>query len=538
MTGARPGGDVNDADGAVGCGAGVGAAASETVPSPGAAPVQGTAQAQETASGAEPTVGLANRAARGAAVTLAGQIVRMVLQLAAVVVLARLLAPRDYGLLAMVLVVVGIGEIFRDFGLTNAVLRAPVITAAEQRGLFWVSTAIGLGLSVLVFASAPLVAMIFGQPALVAMTRVLSLTFVVNGLATQYRADLTRRLRYVQLAISDVAGQAAGLCVAIGLAADGAGRWALVAQQLVGLTTVLVLVAVFAGWWPGLPRRGSGVGHFVRLGSNLAATTFIYYIGNNLDTITIGLRFPSSSLGLYNRGFQLLMTPLNQLRVPATDVALPVFARLGDDYARAAEFLKRGQLAFGYTIVPVMAAVVGAAGPIVAVLLGPRWSGVTPILALLAVAAACQTLAYVGFWVYVSRGLAAQLFRYTLLTLVLQLVCIVAGSIWGVVGVAAGYATAAVLEWPLSLMWLSRLTPLPVRSLMAAAGRILLCAAPAGAVAALGAAALRSTSDVLAALVAVLSVALTYAVAGLVSVTVRSDLRAVGDFTHRMIRRS
>ena len=500
----------------------------------------GRATAPETTSGSttEPTTGLANRAARGAAVTLVGQVARMVLQLGAVVVLARLLAPRDYGLLAMVLVVVGIGEIFRDFGLTNAVLRAPVITPAEQRGLFWVSTAIGFGLSVIVFAGAPLVAAVFGQPPLVAMTRVLSLTFLINGLAAQYRADLTRRLRYAQLAISDVAGQAAGLGVAIALAADGAGRWALVVQQLVALTTMLVLVAAFAGWWPGLPRRRSGVGHFVRLGSNLAATTFVYYIGNNLDTITIGLRFPSSSLGLYNRGFQLLMTPLNQLRVPATDVALPVFARLGDDYARAAEYLKRGQLAFGYTIVPAMAAVVGAAGPIVAVLLGPRWTGVTPILALLAVAAACQTLAYIGFWVYVSRGLATQLFRYTVLTLFLQLVCITVGSIWGVVGVAAGYASAAVLEWPLSLMWLSRLTPIPVGALMAAAGRILGCAVPAGAVAAAVAAGLRSTSEVLAAVVAVVAVVLAYAVAALVSVTVRSDLRAVGDFTRRMARRS
>ena len=179
---------------------------------------------------------------------------------ASVVVLARLLAPRDYGLLAMVLVVVGIGEIFRDFGLTNAVLRAPTLTQAEQRGLFWVSTAIGLGLTAVVFAAAPLVAAVFGQPPLTAMTRVLSSTFLINGLSAQYRADLIRRLRFGRVALADVAGQAVGLGVAIALAAGGAGRFALVAQQLVQLTVVLVLVAVFAGWLPGVPRRHSGVG--------------------------------------------------------------------------------------------------------------------------------------------------------------------------------------------------------------------------------------------------------------------------------------
>lgn len=494
--------------------------------------------APETMPSPVPPQGLAGRAARGAAVTLIGQVARMALQLASVVVLARLLAPRDYGLLAMVLVVVGIGEIFRDFGLTNAVLRAPTLTQVEQRGLFWVSTAIGLGLTALVFVAAPLVAAVFGQPPLTAMTRVLSLTFLINGLSAQYRADLVRRLRFGRVALADVAGQAVGLAVAIALAAGGTGRFALVAQQLVQLTVVLALVALFAGWLPGLPRRHSGVGRFLRLGSNLAATTLVYYIGNNIDTITIGLRFPSAGLGLYNRAFQLLMTPLNQLRAPATDVALPVFARLGDDHARAAEYLKRGQLAFGYTVVPVMAVVVGASGPIVAILLGSHWTGVTPILALLAVAAACQTLAYIGFWVYVSRGLATQLFRYTVLTLVLQLACIVIGSIWGVVGVAAGYATAAVLEWPLSLLWLSRLTPIPVRSLLAAAGRILGCAAPAAGAAALVSAGLHSVSNLLAMAVAVLGVVAVYGVLALLSGTVRHDLAAVGDFCRRMARRT
>ena len=123
------------------------------------------------------------------------------------------------------------------------------------------------------------------------------------------------------------------------------------------------------------------------------------------------------------------------------------------------------------------------------------------------------------------------------MTLVLQLACIVIGSIWGVVGVAAGYATAAVLEWPLSLVWLSRLTPIPVRSLLAAAGRILGCAAPAAGVAALVSSGLRPVSNLLALVVATLGVIAVYAVLALASVTVRRDLAAVGDFCRRMARR-
>ncbi len=479
---------------------------------------------------------LASRAARGAAVTLAGQAARMFLQLASVVVLARLLVPRDYGLIAEVLVVVGVGEIFRDFGLTNAVVQARSVSRQQLQALFWISTGIGAALSVLVFAAAPLVATLFGQPDLLNMTRVLALTFTLNGLAAQYRAHLTRELRFGRLAVADVSGQAVGLAVAITLAALGAGRWALVAQQLSQLGVVLALVAVFAGWLPGRPARGAAVGGFVRMGANLAATQVIYYISNNLDTVTIGLRFSSSSLGLYNRGFQLLMSPLNQLRSPATNVALPVLAKIQDDYARAGEYLKRGQLAFGYSVVPALTVVVGASGPVVAILLGPRWVGVGPILSFLAVAAACQTLAYIGFWVYVSRGLARNLMRYTLVTLVLQAACILVGSIWGVTGVAAGYATAAVLEWPLSLTWLSRITPIPVRDLLTAAGRILGCAVPAALAAAAASVTLSGSPDAIRLVTAVGAAAAVYGVAALLSSRVRGDLASVGDFAARVRR--
>jgi O-antigen/teichoic acid export membrane protein len=480
---------------------------------------------------------LGSRAARGAGVTLVGQAARMLLQLASVVVLARLLLPRDYGLVAEVLVIVGIGEIFRDFGLTNAVVQAPSLSLRQQRGVFWISTGIGVVLSGLVFLAAPLVADLFGQPDLRSMTQVLALTFTINGLAAQYRAHLTRELRFARLALSDVLGQGVGLTVAIVLAALGAGRWALVAQQLSQLTTVLVLVVAFSGWLPGRPRRNSDIGRFVRLGSNLAATQLIWYLSNNLDTVTIGLRFSSASLGLYNRGFQLLMTPLNQMRTPATTVAVPILSRLQADYERAGEYLKRGQVTFGYTLVPALALVVGASSPIVSILLGPRWSGVDPILSFLAVAAGCETLAYIGFWVYVSRGLATNLMRYTMITLVLQGSCIVVGSIWGVTGVAAGYATAAVLEWPLSLVWLSRITPIPVRALLTAAGRILACAVPAGVAAAVASRAVDQLPAVASLAAALAAVGLVYVTAFAISATVRSDLAGVLDFARRMVRR-
>ncbi len=419
-------------------------------------------------------------AARGAGATLAGQSARILLQLASVTVLARLLSPEDYGLLAVGLVVVGVGEVFRDLGLSTAAIRTPDLTVAQRDGLFWLNVTAGAVLAGLAVLAAGPVSAAFGEAELADIVPWLSLTFLLNGLAAQYRAGLTRELRFGTVAAVDLGAQLAAFGVAVTTAVAGAGYWALVAQQLTQGAVALVLVVLLGRWLPGRPRRGVGLWPLVRFGGGLTGTHLVYYVGNNLDNLVLGLTAGPAALGVYNRGFQLLMTPLNQLRSPATTVAVPVLSRLQDDPVRAGDYLRRSQLALGFSLVAGMALVAGTAGPLVDVLLGDRWGQVAPVLALLAVAGSAQTLSFVGFWVYLSRGLSGALFRYTLVTLALNAVCIGAGSRFGVVGVAAGYATAALLEWPLSLWWLSRVTVLPVRDLYLGALRVTACAVAAG----------------------------------------------------------
>jgi PST family polysaccharide transporter len=491
----------------------------------------------KVAESAKPADALGARTARGAGVTLMGQAARAVLQMASVVVLARLLSPRDYGLLALVLVVVGVGEILRDFGLSTAAIQAKNLSREQQDTLFWLNAGLGAILAVLAFCIAPLYAMAFHQPALEHMVQVLALIFVINGVAAQYRADLNRRMRFAQIAASDVLGQAMGLVVGVTCAELGAGYWSLVAQQLAQVFTALLVLGGCARWLPRRPKRGTPIGTLLRMGGHLAVTRIVYYFMNNLDTLTIGIRFSPVSLGIYNRAFQLMNRPLSQMLTPTTTVALPVLARLQDDYERAAEYIKRAQLAIGYTVVPCLAVAAGASKPVVALLLGSRWGEVVPIFALLAVAGGLSTLAYVGRWVYLSRGLAADLMRYTTASFVLQLLCILIGSIWGVLGVAWGYMIASAVEWPLSILWLSRLTVLPRTALLQGAARICVCAAGAGLVAFGVSRSLPLDQPAVGVVAAAVAAAIWYGICTRLSSTVRSDLAGVRAFGRRMIRR-
>lgn len=470
-------------------------------------------------------------------VTLVGQGGRMVLQVASVAVLARLLSPADYGLLAMVTVIVGIGEIFRDFGLSSAAIQAPELSRAQRTNLFWINTGIGALLATLVAAGAGLIAALYQQPELADVARVLSVTFLLNGLATQYRADLVRGLQFGKVAAADLAAPFVALGTAVVTALAGWGYWALVAQSIVQALVLLVGYGVGARWLPGLPSRRAPMRGLLTFGWKLVGTQLIGYASNNADSFIIGLRFGPVPLGYYNRAFRLLMTPLVQLRAPTTTIALPVLAKLQDDPERFGEYVRRGQQALGYTLVAGLGLIAAAAEPVTAIFLGPQWSSVAPILRLLALAGMFQTLAYVGYWVYLARNLAGDLLRFTMVTATLRVVCVVVGSQWGIVGVAAGYATTAALEWPLSLWWLGRRAAAPSRVLIVTATRMLTVALVAAAPAVAAVRLLAGAGAPLQLLTATLATLATYALAWLLVRPVRSDIAEVVDIVRLGVRR-
>jgi len=140
---------------------------------------------------------------------------------------------------------------------------------------------------------------------------------------------------------------------------------------------------------------------------------------------------------------------------------------------RVAALVARGQLALAYPVMLGAALLVGTAGPATAVLLGDGWAGVEPLVRLFATAALMQTLAYVGYWVYLACGLSKLLLRFTLVTISVKVALVLIGAQWGVVGVVVGYTVAHTIEWPLSIAWLARHAPIPARRLTLGALRIL-----------------------------------------------------------------
>lgn len=467
-------------------------------------------------------------AARGAGTVMAGQLARVILQVASVAILTRLIDPTDYGLFTAGMLLVGFGEVFRDFGLSTAAIQAKSLTNAQRDTLFWMNVALGATFSAAMALLAPLAAWWFGAPELTNLARLLGLVFLLNGAVAQYRASLNRTLRFNALVLSDLGANLVGVVVAVSMAATGWSYWSLVGQSLAGGVALLAFTGLQAGWLPGLPRRGTGVRSMVRYGAALVASQLVSYLNNNFDNMVIGTRMGLEPLGLYSRAYQLLMRTVNQFRVPTTTVALPVLSRLeGQD--RNDAFVLAGQKALGYAIVPLIAVAGACAVPIVAIFTGPKFQAIATPFAILAIASAFQTVAYVGYWVYLARGLTKHLLTYSLIGLAGRAMGILIGSNWGIVGVAIGFAVSEALLWPISIWWLSRYTPMPVRSLYAGAFRVLGVAAVAGGAGYLAVSAAVGLPSIVQLIIGVVVVAAGYLAAAIVP-AFRRDYQEVYSF--------
>ncbi|WCE06453.1 lipopolysaccharide biosynthesis protein [Pseudoxanthomonas sp. JBR18] len=402
------------------------------------------------------TSGLGSRAAAGAAKTMLGQGARMVVQFGGIILLARLLSPEDYGLMAMVTALVGICEILRDFGLSSAAIQAKSLSKEQRDNLFWLNSGIGLILGLTVFAGAGAISRFYHEPRLIAVAQVMSVTFLLSGMNTQYRAHLSRGLQFGRLAMSDVGGQSLGLIAGVCAALYGLGYWALVIQQVVGAFIGLLVSAIASRWLPGRPHRGVPMRSFLTFGGHLMAAQMLGYVSQNIGQVVIGYRIGAEALGLYNRAFQLLMMPLNQINAPATTVALPVLSKLQDEPSRYAAFLLRGQTVMIHVIVAIFSFACAQASPLIILFLGQKWQPAVPIFQILTLGGIFQVVAYAAYWVFLSLGLTREQLTYSVLVRVLTICCIFAGVHWGALGVAVGYSTGLALTWPISVIWVTR----------------------------------------------------------------------------------
>lgn len=414
---------------------------------------------------------LKGRSIRGGALTLTSQGTQFVIQSVSTVVLARLLTPSDFGLVAMVTAITGLGQAFADLGLSEATIQRKEITHDQISVLFWVNVAIGFGLMAMTAASAPVLAKFYRDPRLVYVTLWLSLTFLIGGLRVQPDALLKRQMRFNAIAVRDIAASVAGVTVGIVMALRGFGYWALVAVPVVLSSTVMVLSWLFVKWRPGLPRRNTGARSLVAFGGNVAASYLLFTIDRSADNIMIGRHWGAGPLGLYSRAYNLLMLPVNQMSLPAGSVVITAFSRLQGDLERFARYYLRTANLMMWISAPLFGFLFVAAHPVVILILGRQWGEAAPVFQILAISGPAQLILNLTVWLFISKGQSGLLLKVFLIISPIIIGAYAIGLPFGIRGVAltGSLAVIVVLPWMLNLAF--RDLRLTLRNM----GRALVC---------------------------------------------------------------
>jgi O-antigen/teichoic acid export membrane protein len=459
---------------------------------------------------------------------------RFVLQIGSLVILARLLTPHDFGVVAMVTTITGIAAILRDFGLSA--IQATKLSDAERSNLFWMNVAVGVSCGLALVATAPLIQRLYGQSGLTPIVYALSTVFVISGVNTQFGAELARELRFKALAFADISAQACGIVAAISLALLNAGYWAIVAQQIVVALMTLTLNASACRWRPGRYKRSVSITRFFKFSGGVLGVQLISYLTMNIDNVAIGAYWGANALGLYSRAYQLLMTPLNQINAPLTRVVLPVLSRVQNNQKLFERYVHRAQLVACYVTATVFTVCAALAVPLTAVLFGPKWNGVAPIFALLAIGGVFRSIAQISYWIYLARDKTVAQLRLYLVIRPIMIAIILAGLPWGAEGVAAACSVAYFLYWVASLWHVSRRAHVRAAPLFqTAAHAVLLLCVPCGLAAWL--ATLFVGPAILQLVVGVLLAGLALLVSAAVFPSVREDLAIMIDIVVRNVNR-
>lgn len=394
---------------------------------------------------------LARRGASWSALTVAA---RQAIGLSTTVVLSRLLAPGDYGLVGMVAILTAFLQAFSDVGLSWAAVRHEGLTREQRSNLFWINTAVGLILWGATALAAPALARFFGRPELARVAAAMGAAFAVNGLAVQPLAMLTRQMRARALFMADLSGLAAGAVAALGLAWSGMGYWALVGQSLAFPAGRLAALVAAGDALPGLPRSGAGTWALVRLGGTFTGYTVVNYVARNLDNLLIGRVWGAEALGYYTRAYFLMSLPTMLGASALSTVMVPALAALNGDRARMGRAYREAVRAVALVGLPAAGWLFVAAPEAVPMLYGPRWAPVVPLLRWLSVASMIQVALAPSGWLYIATGRGPTMLVFGVAASAVQASAFYAGNRYGPQGVAAAYVAANLaLAWP--TLWVS-----------------------------------------------------------------------------------
>jgi polysaccharide transporter, PST family len=394
---------------------------------------------------ATPSQDLHHRSLRGGAVAIVAQAGNLGLQVGSTMILARILLPEDFGLVAMVTAVIGFASIVVDLGTRDAVAQRGSVNEDEVSALFWITLGVGVVLTAITAISAPLIARFYGEPRLALIVMTLSVTFALPALYFQQQALMRRALLFQRLALVDLAANLAATVFAIVLAYRGYGYWALVWKLV--LTGVFTGVAVWisCGWRPKRPAFTAGVKEMLGFGLNITGFAISDYVSRSVDRVALGYTAGPRVVGFYQNAFLAYDNALVVCSDSLHNVATVTLSKLRGDVPALKRAWSTALSSLVYFVAPAFATLAVTGQDLIVLLLGSKWEASGAILSVLALRGVPHAVERTLGWLHVSAGRPDRWRRWGNFNCVATIVALLCGLPFGALGVAAAYTASMYL---------------------------------------------------------------------------------------------
>jgi O-antigen/teichoic acid export membrane protein len=406
---------------------------------------------------------LKRKSIKGGLTNLLTRSIQFGLQIGSTMILARLLTPDDYGVIAMVAVFTGFAEIFSNFGLSMATVQKKDITYEQLSTCFWINLALGICFMGLVMALAPGVSWFYERSELSAVMTVLAFNFFIKGLSIQHNALLLRQMKFQALAVVNITSTLLGIVIALIMAYSGYAYWALVYSVLTTSISNMIGLWIVTAWIPGAFNWTEEVRAMIKFGIDYAVFTVCDYFSKNTDNALIGRFLGADVLGLYSRAYHLLSLINKNVRAPLNRIAITALSRLQNKPDRYRKYCIRYTGIMAFITMPLSVFMFICSEDIIGLVMGAQWTGAAGIFQVFAVTAFIQSVLAIRDTVMVTFGENIRLRKWGIINSIMTIVSFLIGIQWGSMGVAISFtAMTYILLYP-SLFYCLRGTPFAIK---------------------------------------------------------------------------
>jgi len=413
---------------------------------------------------------------------MTSQVGKQVISLIIGIILARLLSPREFGLIAMVTVMTGFAAIFAEMGLSAALIQKQDVRQDHLSSVFWVNLAGGLLLMLIFIAGAPLVAGFYHEPLLIPLTMLISTNFLIGSFIIVQRTLMTKALDFRTVAIAEISAIALSGMIAIPLAYSGFGVWSLAIQSVVCSIVTAILLWTLSAWRPTFHFNQRALKELLGFSVNLLGTQSLNYWARNLDNLLIGRFLGTVPLGVYSWAYSIMLFPQNNISSVISRVMFPSFSMIQKEKERIKSIYLSMTRVIALVTFPMMCGLFVTVEPFVMAVFGSPWAKMIPILQIFCVVGLISSIGTLNGNLYLSQGRTDLQFRIGLILKANAILGIVVGLHWGVVGVALGYAIAALINSYPSFFFAGRLVNLTYSKLLKNLSDVFACSAVMAAV--------------------------------------------------------